>query len=105
MTEDNNQRVLEEWSERLTQALQILDLTVDNDLIRQVAQKSSDSMVPDAGPLATFFVGYAAGLSKTSDVKSGNDAVKTAAETVLTLAETGTSDEAPAADGWTGTAQ
>lgn len=105
MTEDNNQRVLEEWSERLTQALQILDLTVDNDLIKRVAQEASDSMVPDAGPLATFFVGYAAGLSKTSDVKSGNEAVKTAAETVLTLTEHGTSDQGPSASGWTGTAQ
>jgi hypothetical protein len=105
MTNPDEQRTLEEWSERLTQALQVLDLRVDLDLLQRLVDESVRSISPSAGPVSTFFVGYAAGLASTSGEKEANAAVHTAAHTALEALEHGVSEQAPASDGWSDTAQ
>lgn len=100
----NEERTLTEWSRRLTQALQILDLEVDTNEILRLAEKSSQSVSPSAGPLSTFMVGYAAGLAATSGKKSSDAAVRSALDVATQVAERGT-DGRPESDGWTDTAQ
>ncbi|MFJ7748512.1 DUF6457 domain-containing protein [Arthrobacter sp. NPDC097144] len=100
---DTEERTLSEWSRRLTQALQILDLEVDHKTLVELADKSSRTVGNNAGPISTFLVGYAAGLSKTSGRKAADEAVQTAVETVSTLAETGL--EGPDQPGWKNSAQ
>ncbi|PRY68479.1 hypothetical protein B0I08_104181 [Glaciihabitans tibetensis] len=105
MTNPDEERALEEWSQRLTQALQILDLRVDNDLLLKLADEASRAVNPSAGPISTFIVGYAAGRAATSGEKEATAAVRTAAQTALLVVEHGVSDRAPASDGWSDTAQ
>ena len=105
MTTPQEERTLEEWSQRLTQALQILDLRVDLDLLQRLVDESDRAVDPSAGPVTTFFVGYAAGLAATSGEKEANAAVHTAAQTALLALEHGLSEQAPASDGWPDTAQ
>jgi hypothetical protein len=105
MPNPDDDRTLNEWSERLTQALQILDLKIDNAILLDLAEKSSRSITPSAGAISTFFVGYAAGLASTSGERESTQAVKTAANTALLALEGGTSEAAPASEGWSDTAQ
>jgi len=105
MSEAPDDRTLAEWSERLTQALQILDLRIDHALLLELAEKSSTRVTPSAGPMSTFFVGYAAGVAATSGVKEARAAVDTAARTALLVVEEGIEGESPAARGWSDTAQ
>jgi hypothetical protein len=102
---NSDERALMEWSQRLAQALQILDLTVDHELLLKLADESSRTVDPSAGPISTFMVGYAAGLASTSGEKEVTAAVKTAAQTALLVVEHGLSEQAPASDGWPDTAQ
>jgi hypothetical protein len=60
-----NDRALDELSQRLTQALQILDLHVDNELLLTLAEETTNAVGPGAGPISTFLVGYAAGSTST----------------------------------------
>ena len=105
MSTTDETRALEEWSQRLTQALQILDLKIDNALLLDLAEKSSRTITPSAGAISTFVVGYAAGLATTSGERASTEAVQTAANTALLALEGGTSEAAPASDGWSDTAQ
>ena len=59
---DDEAQVLDQWSDRLAQALQILDLDVDHELLLDLARKSSDNIIHAAAPVTTFLVGYAAAL-------------------------------------------
>jgi hypothetical protein len=102
---NSDERALEEWSQRLTQALQILDLRVDLELVQRLVDESARSIDPSAGPVTTFFVGYAAGLASTSGEKEATAAVHTAAHTALLALEHGVSEQAPASEGWPDTAQ
>lgn len=54
--------ILTQWSERLAEALQILDLEVDQELLLNLARKSAAEVIHPAAPVTTFMVGYAAGL-------------------------------------------
>jgi hypothetical protein len=105
MTSLDDEREITEWSQRLTQALQILDLKVDHELLLRLAHESSQEINPSAGPISTFVVGYAAGLAATSGEKEADAAVRTAAHTALLALEHGLSEKAPASDGWPDTAQ
>jgi hypothetical protein len=105
MTNPDEQRALEEWSERLTQALQILDLRIDNALLLKLADESSRAISPSAGAISTFIVGYAAGLAATSGEKEATAAVHTAVHTAMLALEHGLSDQAPASEGWPDTGQ
>lgn len=81
---------LEQWSQRLSQALQILDLQVDTDLIRGLAEQTARDVSPDAGPLTTFYVGYAAALAARQAGRTPDEAVRSAADTARRLSEDGT---------------
>ncbi|MHC6593186.1 DUF6457 domain-containing protein [Arthrobacter sp. C152] len=59
---DDEAQVLDQWSSRLAQALQIPDLDVDHELLLDLARKSSDNVIHAAAPITTFLVGYAAAL-------------------------------------------
>jgi uncharacterized protein DUF6457 len=95
---------LREWSSRLIQALQILDLEVDHEKVIELAEESSRSVGPHAGALSAFIVGYAAGTASTGDRKSTHGAVVTAADKVIQLAGDGESG-GPDDSGWAKTAQ
>ena len=86
---DAQERALSDWSRRLTQALQILDLEVDHKMLVELGHRSEQTVGGDAGLVSAFVVGYAAGLSKTSGRKSAAEAVQKAADTAFQLAETG----------------
>ena len=108
MTTDNEARVLDEWSHRLAQALQILDLEVDQELLLDLARKSADSVIHAAAPVTTFLVGYAAGLDagtgSAGSKESSSASVAKAAGIAFQLCEDG-QDGGPASKGWADTAQ
>jgi hypothetical protein len=100
-----DKRALDEWTERLTQALQILDLQVDHASLFDLVAQSSRTVAPDAGPVTTFVVGYAAGIAAASGEREVAAAVQTATETASRALAHGVSEQAPASDGWSDTAQ
>ncbi|UWX98025.1 DUF6457 domain-containing protein [Arthrobacter zhaoxinii] len=100
---DMEERVLSDWSRRLTQALQILDLEVDHKMLVELGEKSAQSVSGNAGVISAFVVGYAAGLTTTSGRKGADEAVQKAADTAFQLAETGV--DGPDNPGWKGSAQ
>jgi len=101
-------QILDQWSNRLAQALQILDLKVDHELLLDLARKSADSVTHAAAPVTTFMVGYAAGLEAGTGSAGNRDnaasAVAKAADTAFQLCEDG-HDGGPASKGWADTAQ
>ncbi|HEY8754426.1 MAG TPA: DUF6457 domain-containing protein [Arthrobacter sp.] len=105
---DEEAQILEQWTHRLTQALQILDLKVDPELILDLARKSADSVTHAAAPLTTFLVGYAAGLEAgtgSAGSKSASAAsITKAADVALQLCEDARHQE-PGGKGWTHSAQ
>lgn len=94
---------LAQWSRRLTQALQILDLEVDSQAILQLAEDSR-SVSPSAGPISTFIAGFAAGQATNSGKKDVRSAVETAMKKVHGLVEGGTQG-GPDNKGWVDSAQ
>ncbi|MCU1516843.1 MAG: molybdopterin-guanine dinucleotide biosynthesis protein [Pseudarthrobacter sp.] len=105
---DDEAVVLDQWTQRVTQALQILDLEVDQELLLDLARKSAGSVIHAAAPVTTFLVGYAAGLaagngSAGSKAESAA-AISQAADVVFRLCEDG-HDGGPASKGWADTAQ
>ncbi|WEO78584.1 DUF6457 domain-containing protein [Cryobacterium sp. SO2] len=94
---------LDDLSRRLTQALQILDLDVDYPLLLGLAAETARSVGPDGGPISTFLVGYAAGMTRTSGKQAVTEAVQRAVE-VATQATRNTGDGGRD-DGWAHTAQ
>lgn len=121
MTVDKNEElVLDQWTQRLTQALQILDLDVDQELLLDLARKSADSVIHAAAPVTTFLVGYAAGLDAGRRTQTGSAgaeaaastgakamsaaAVAKAADVAFRLCEDA-HDGGPAAKGWADTGQ
>lgn len=104
MTENTDEElVLDQWSRRLTQALQILDFEVDQQLVFELAERSR-SVSPSAGPVSALIVGYAAGLAAKGGKTGSSAAVRSAAEVALQLCQDGT-EGGPDAQGWSNTAQ
>ncbi len=105
---DDEAQVLDQWSNRLAQALQILDLKVDHELLLELARKSADSVIHAAAPVTTFMVGYAAGLEAgtgSAGTKQASTAsVAKAADVAFQLCDDG-HDGGPASQGWADTAQ
>lgn len=105
---DEEAQVLDQWSNRLAQALQILDLDVDNELLLDLARKSADSVIHPAAPVTTFLVGYAAGLEAGTGSAGTREAarasVEKAARVAFHLCEDG-QDSGPASKGWADTGQ
>lgn len=106
--DDNEAQVLDEWTHRLAQALQILDLRVDQELLLDLARKSADSVIHAAAPVTTFLVGYAAaleaGTGSAGSKAASRASIAKAADVAFKLCEEGT-DGGPASRGWAGTAQ
>jgi hypothetical protein len=100
---EEEDQILAEWSRKLVDALQILDLEVDQRSILGLAGKAAHSILRPAAPLTTFIVGYAAGLA----AGGGTDpqtAVQKATDTALQLVRDG-AQSAPSDAGWTNTGQ
>ena len=99
-----------QWARRLTQALQILDLTVDPSVVDELAAASSAAVGPEVAPLTAFVVGYAAGQAAATGSTRSDQAVGRATQVALRLcAEThsapANAPDAPDAQGWLNTAQ
>ncbi|MCC2660902.1 MAG: hypothetical protein K0R37_1676 [Arthrobacter sp.] len=102
--EEARDHELAQWSRRLTQALQILDLDVDRQLVARLAQESARAVNASAAPISALLVGYAAGLAAQNGEGTPNEAVQSAARTALQLCEHGV-DGGPDSGGWTTTGQ
>ncbi|HEU4808476.1 MAG TPA: DUF6457 domain-containing protein [Homoserinimonas sp.] len=64
MTEQiDTDAVLASWSETLTEALDVSELTVDVKAVLALAADAAHAVIRPAAPLSTFIVGYAAGLA------------------------------------------
>jgi hypothetical protein len=96
-------RALDELSQRLTQALQILDLHVDNELLLTLAEETTNAVGPGAGPISTFLVGYAAGSTSTD----GKQETTAEVERAVGVARQATQKSGGGGidDGWAHTAQ
>jgi hypothetical protein len=101
---DTYEHTVDQWSRRLTQALQILDFEVDQNLVRELSEKSSQHVAPSAGAVTALIVGYAAGLRTTSGKRAADEAVRSAANIALDLAGDGP-EGGPDRIGWTDTGQ
>lgn len=105
---DDEAQILDQWSHRLAQALQILDLDFDRELVLDLARESARSVTHAAAPITSLMVGYAAGLAAGSasgeSKESSADAVAQAAGVAFRLCEDG-ADGGPASKGWADTAQ
>lgn len=89
--DDDEARILAHWSQRLAEALQILDVEVDQELLLDLARKSAGSVIHAAAPVTTFMVGYAAGReSAAGSAGSGTAsaaAISNAAQAAFQLCE------------------
>ena len=94
---------LAQWSRRVTQALQILDLEVDTQAILKLAEESR-TVSPSAGPISTFIVGFAAGQATNSGKRNVQSAVEAAVAKVHGLVDDGT-EGGPDSKGWVDSAQ
>lgn len=105
---DDELQILDEWSQRLAQALQLLDLEIDQELLLDLARKSAGSVIHAAAPVTTFLVGYAAGLEAGTgsggSKESSEAAIRKAADVAFQLCDHG-ADGGPASKGWADTAQ
>jgi len=105
---DNEAQILDQWSRRLAQALQILDLDFDRELVLDLAGESARSVTHAAAPITSLMVGYAAGLAaggaSARSKESSAAAVAQAAGVAFRLCEDG-ADGGPASQGWADTAQ
>ena len=99
-----DEQILKQWTRRLSQALQILDLEVDNHLILKVADEAAHAVSPLAAPITTFVVGYAAGLAAADLAMSSQTAIARAADVVIAVCQQPTT-KGPDETGWVNTAQ
>lgn len=121
---DNENQILDQWSHRLAQALQLLDLDFDRELILDLAGESARSVTHAAAPITALMVGYAAGLAAGASAagtsaagttagtatgsagskQSSAAAVAQAADVAFRLCQDG-ADGGPSSKGWADTAQ
>lgn len=102
----DNEAELDQWSRRLMQALQILNLKVETGKIVGLADNATGAVAPGAGALTAFYVGYAA--AQDALVRSGDklpgEAVRDAAAIAERLAADG-AHGGPDSVGFAGTGQ
>lgn len=105
---DDELQALDQWSQRLAQALQLMDLEIDQELLLNLARKSADSVIHAAAPVTSFLVGYAAGLEagtgSAGSKAASAAAIRKAADVAFQLCDQG-ADGGPASKGWADTAQ
>lgn len=105
--DDDEAQILAQWSNRLAQALQLLDLEFDQEMVLDLARKSARSVTHAAAPITSLMVGYAAGLATGSGSEGSKDsaaAIAQAAGVAAQLCEDGAYG-GPANQGWADTAQ
>lgn len=104
MTErEEEDRILADWVRQLVDALQILELDVDQKAVLGLAGKAAHTVLRPAAPLTTFVVGYAAGIAAAGGTKA-ESAVMKATETALQLLRDGAANSSTN-QGWTSTGQ
>jgi len=96
--------ILKQWTRRLSQALQILDLEIDNNLVLNVADEAAHAVSPMAAPITTFVAGYAAGLAAAAESMPSQTAISRAADVVIAVCQQPANVE-PDRGGWLNTAQ
>jgi len=102
MTESKKgERELGQWSRSLAEALQILDLEVEDQAILTLAEKASGAVGPSAGTISAFLVGFAAGQGATN----GKTSVEASVNSAIGVTERLLENEHWGRDGWAGTAQ
>jgi len=101
---DADEEILKQWTRRLSQALQILDLEVDNRLILTVADEAARVVSPMAAPITTFVAGYAAGLAAANPAMASQTAITRATDVVIAVCRQ-PATENPDTVGWVNTAQ
>jgi hypothetical protein len=105
---DDEAQILDQWSHRLAQALQILDLDFDRETILDLAGEAARSVTHAAAPITTLMVGYAAGLAagtgSAGSRESSAAAVAQAAGVATQLCADG-ANGGPSSGGWADTAQ
>jgi hypothetical protein len=99
-----DEEILKQWTRRLSQALQIVNLEVDNDLVLTVADEAAQAVNPMAAPITTFMVGYAAGLAAADPAMTSRTAVARAVDVVIAVCQQ-PETEHPDTTGWVNTAQ
>ena len=99
-----DEEILKQWTRRLSQALQIVDLEVDNDLMLTVADEAAHAVNPMAAPVTTFMVGYAAGLAAANSAMTSGVAITRAVDVVIAVCQQ-PENEHPDETGWVNTAQ
>jgi hypothetical protein len=103
MSYPDDPHALDDISQRLAQALQILDLDVDYPLLLDLADATTRAAGPGAGPISTFLVGYAAGMTSTDGKQETSDAVARAVGVARQATEK--TGGGGVEDGWAHTAQ
>ncbi|SEN77781.1 MULTISPECIES: DUF6457 domain-containing protein [Cryobacterium] len=102
--DESDDQILRQWTRRLSQALQILDLEVDNNLVLNVADEAAHAVSPMAAPITTFVVGYAAGFAAAQLALASQTAIVRAADVVIAVCRQ-PATESPDEGGWVNTAQ
>lgn len=67
---DDEAQILDQWSHRLANALQLLDLDFDRELILDLAGESARSVTHAAAPITALMVGYAAGPPRARETRA-----------------------------------
>ena len=105
--DDDEAQILAQWSHRLAQALQLLDLEFDQEQVLDLARTSARSVTHAAAPITTLMVGYAAGLAVGSGGGGSKESAAGIAPAARPPAPRGGDRPAggPASKGWADTAQ
>ncbi len=85
--DDEEMRIVAEWSQRLTQELKIGNLNVELEVLLDLARKSAESVIHATAPVTTFLVGYAAGAASTGVETSREEAISKSAQIAFKLCE------------------
>ncbi|TAM66059.1 MAG: molybdopterin-guanine dinucleotide biosynthesis protein [Microbacteriaceae bacterium] len=87
--------LLEAWSRRLIDALEVRGLTVDVQSVLGLAGRAAHAVARPAAPLTTFVVGYAAGLA-SAQAMDADAAIQAATATALRLCREAQAEAQPA---------
>lgn len=82
--EKSTEQILEEWSHKLTAALEVPELQVDVTAVLALAAAAAHQVVRPAAPVSTFVVGYAAGLAAAAGADR-DAAIRLAMEAAIQL--------------------
>ncbi len=84
---DDNRAVLEDWTAKVLEALELSGFKPDIDAVLNLAGDAARSVVRPAAPLTTFLVGFAAGRN-ASEGADADTAVREAIAAATALCST-----------------